>query len=129
MERNTILAVVLSMFVMMGFFWLQNTLYPPPEPQRPAPQGATHQDRPPAPPALAVPPAPAPLGTRTTEEFVPLQRVVIETDLLRVVLSNAGGDIVSYQLKTHFDGREPVEMIFSGDAVSISSGIFCPFVK
>ena len=52
------------------------------------------------------------------ESTIFLQRVTIETDLLKVVLSNAGGDIISYQLNQHLDNSDPVEMIFAGTAES-----------
>jgi YidC/Oxa1 family membrane protein insertase len=45
---------------------------------------------------------------------VPLQRVIVETEVIRVELTNAGGQIVSFQLLDHMDGNEPVEMIFTG---------------
>ena len=53
------------------------------------------------------------------EEAVPVRTVVIETDLLRVTLTNEGGDITSFRLKRHKDsvstGDEEVDMIFSGN--------------
>jgi YidC/Oxa1 family membrane protein insertase len=52
-------------------------------------------------------------------EEAPLQTVLIETDFLRVTLSNEGGDITSLRLKEHKDsastGDEEVDMIFSGN--------------
>jgi YidC/Oxa1 family membrane protein insertase len=41
------------------------------------------------------------------------ETVVIETGLLRVSLSNRGGDIVSFRLKQHKDKNEAVEMVLS----------------
>ena len=123
MERRTILAIVLSTLVMLGFFYLQDRLYPrntePQETGRPsgmaetpfAPETAAASPWEAAPAAPAGPVIPEPAG-----EFVPLQTVVVETDIIRVVLTNAGGNIVSFQLKRHLDDGEPVEMIFAGDA-------------
>ncbi|MDR0599642.1 MAG: membrane protein insertase YidC [Treponema sp.] len=39
------------------------------------------------------------------------ERVIIETELIRAVLTSAGGDMVSYRLKEHNDKNENVEMI------------------
>ena len=122
MEKRTILAVVLSMVVMIGFFFIQNMLYPPPD--APAPQGAAGQESlSPVTPLqtgdFTLPSGPEPLAAASLEaasEDIPLRQVVVETDALRVVLTNAGGNIVSYQLKGHLDEGEPVEMIFGGNA-------------
>jgi YidC/Oxa1 family membrane protein insertase len=69
------------------------------------------------PPRLDVPPSAVSISEQ--EDAVPAQTVVIETDLLRVTLSNEGGDITSFRLRQHKDsvstGDEEVDMIFSGD--------------
>jgi YidC/Oxa1 family membrane protein insertase len=128
MEKRTLLAVVLSMVVMLVFFWLQAVLYPPTE-QPVSPQGQTPQESSEFSSPGAAPPSPPP---ETVQETAPSQFVAeevvgetvharnyfIETNLLRVILTNAGGDIVSYQLKEHMDKGEPVEMILYGDAGS-----------
>jgi len=113
---------VLSLLVMLGFFWLQSILYPPPEPKPPAEQ--TYQR--PESPAVALPPEriEEPQDTQVAStpeaatEEVREETVVVDTDVLRVVLSNAGGDIVSFKLKNHLDHGEPVEMIFAGNSGS-----------
>ncbi|MDR1142933.1 MAG: membrane protein insertase YidC [Spirochaetaceae bacterium] len=47
------------------------------------------------------------------------ERVIIETELVRAVLTNQGGDMISYRLKKHSDKGEMVEMILSaGDTES-----------
>ena len=135
MDKRTLLAIVLSMVVMIGFFVIQSLLFPPPKPAAvPAGQAVSQQS-----PVNAAPagtsavgsspqenqgttePVPAPDSGLSgapdvTGETVPLQQVVVETDLIRVVLTNAGGNIVSFQLKEHKDLDEPVEMIFAGNA-------------
>jgi YidC/Oxa1 family membrane protein insertase len=126
MEKRTLLAIVLSLGVMVGFLWLQSVLYPPPEPKPPSEQ--TSQ----SPATGAESPVPAPVTERIDEpqaaqvsslpeaaaEEIREETVVVETDLLRVVLSNAGGDIVSFRLKNHLDHGDPVEMIFAGSSGS-----------
>jgi len=125
MEKRTLLAILLSLGVMVGFLWLQSVLYPPPEPKPPTEQ--TYQ----SPAAGTESPAPTPVTERIDEQSTQVsslpeaaaeeireETVVVETDLLRVVLNNAGGDIVSFRLKNHMDHGEPVEMIFAGNSGS-----------
>ena len=115
------------MVVMLVFFWLQTALFPPPEPV--APTGQTTQETsefsgPSAAPPVTIPeiiqePVPSqPAADVVVTETVPYRNYFIETDLLSVILTSAGGDIVSYQLKEHMDKGEPVEMILNGDAGS-----------
>jgi YidC/Oxa1 family membrane protein insertase len=119
MEKRTILAVALSMAVMIGFFAIQDLINPP----QPAP-----------PPSRTTAPAPTPTRPvipleeqlnfpETLGEIIPLQNVIVETELIRVVLTNAGGNIVSFQLKKHLDRGAPVEMIFAGDTAPTAFAI------
>ena len=134
MEKRTLLAIALSMVVMIGFIVIQNTLYPPSaQPAKPAerpqaerPADSSSQGQASGSPAVVPVPAygtaqeAAPVSqTGTLElpgEAAPLQKIVIETNLLKVVLSSAGGDILSFMLKNHKDRGEPVEMILAGNA-------------
>jgi len=50
------------------------------------------------------------------ETQIPLEDIIVETELITVVLTNSGGDIVSYKLKNHIDKEDNVDMIFSGSA-------------
>ena len=124
MEKRTLLAVVLSIIVISGFYIIQGVFFPPQTPQSAAPAG----------PAAGAPaPVAAPLGELPLAELsvpqtgsaaetdsgpVAEQRVTIETNLTRVVLTNAGGDIVSYKLKEHQDQDDLVEMVLPGTAES-----------
>ena len=136
MDKRTLLAVALSMVVMISFFFIQSLIFPPSAPspaqnpdrasgsqgvsglatQEQASQGNTQ--------AVSTPPdAMSPDETAAEdagipaieEEAIPPQIVIVETELIRVELSNAGGEIISYKLKKHLDNDEPVEMILSGD--------------
>ena len=121
MEKRTILAIVLSSLVLFVFFTLQSILFPPPEPPPPREPtefaGADTQIVPPTPDIAASPDLSLAIPELAAELLgpVPYERVVIDTDVIRVVLSNAGGNIVSYQLKQHLDLGESVEMVFAGD--------------
>jgi YidC/Oxa1 family membrane protein insertase len=134
MEKRTILAVALSMLVMIGFFVIQSILYPPPEPDtQPAGQEARRTENvtaaPSSEPSRAVPvPEAAPeirqaSAPEAAGETVPLQDVVVETGLIKVTLTNAGGNIASFRLKKHFDNNEPVEMILTGNAGPAAFGV------
>ena len=110
MEKNTLLAVVLSIVVLFGFYVVHGILFPPAPPQPAAP---------PAVPGIA-PDLAAVLFEETVPDTGPGREelVRINTDFLSVELSNAGGNIVSFRLNRHMDGDGPVEMIFRGDGGS-----------
>ena len=135
MEKNTILAIVLSAavliisFIVQGIFYAPRTLEPAAETQ-PTPVTAadpsmqsgyeylgetalestpSFQEPPPA--ESGVLPA---QSASAAQETIPYQEVVIETELLIVTLANSGGDMISWKLKEHFDKSENVDMIFSG---------------
>ena len=145
MERNTILAVVLSTVVLIVFYVLQGMFFSPASPAAPA--GTQYEP----PPVTAAAPGifeearelPPPVGTQLEEitqtaaepsfseeglNIGPqvLEYVTIETELLIVTLTNAGGNMVSWKLKEHFDNQNNVDMIFSGtsqaQAFSIAFG-------
>jgi len=143
MEKNTLMAIVLSVVVLLVFYVF---FAPSPAPPR---QVAHGEWQPPveAPPPVGlaadrpadqfVPPAgediiagilgTAPAVTVPRDDAVPdavagpgRQEVTVETDFLTVVLSNAGGNIVSFRLNNRLErvrGEDPrpVEMIFRGD--------------
>ncbi|MDR1617683.1 MAG: membrane protein insertase YidC [Treponema sp.] len=146
MEKNTLLAVILSIVVMIAFYVVQGKIAPRPAPgapvtEQPAGGTAVPAGSPEIGPAPSGPPEPGPSGEASTtaetpEEILPEnqdgaagetaaetwpvseQYVNIETDLLRVVLSNAGGDVVSFRLKEHNDKDEYVEMVLPGEGES-----------
>jgi YidC/Oxa1 family membrane protein insertase len=135
MEKNTILAVVLSTIVLLVFFIIQGRIYPPAQPP------ASEQNQPPAITAAPddgtiVQPRP-PLQENAYPQYPPAQTggdplfseadalsadaqsvelVVIETELIKAVLTSAGGNLVSFKLKNHSDSEDNVDMIFSGTA-------------
>ena len=128
MERNTLLAILLSSLVLIGFFMAQDRYFTT---STPAPAPVQHERETQEVPwpqenfdfhgDIAATPDFSPDIVFMEEpgipgEIIPLQTVVIETDVVRVVFSNAGGNIISYQLRRHLDRGEPVEMIFAGDA-------------
>ena len=139
MEKNTVLAIVLSIVVIVVFTIVQGILYPPqphvftPSEQTITPPPVETQLTPssPVPAPMATPLDPTalpfiPEGQRLPPEVTQFvsepvsiietvhEPVIIETELLIVTFSRAGGDIVSYQLKEHKDKNEFVDMILPG---------------
>lgn len=123
MEKNTLLAVVLSVIVITVGFMVQNTLYPP----EPIPQAPVAQESAPAPaqePATApatgtVAPADQRLAGNAIvpvpDSTIPTNTVVYSNGVLRATFDPAGARLISLQLLEHVDGSEPVEMIRRGD--------------
>jgi YidC/Oxa1 family membrane protein insertase len=128
MEKRTLLAVVLSVIVISGFYIIQGIFFPPAGPSA----GETITESPGSPQITAEAPAQtAPVLIDNPSEVLAAadkggidsgpaseERVVIETKLLRVELTNAGGDIVSYKLREHKDHDDFVEMVLSGNTES-----------
>jgi YidC/Oxa1 family membrane protein insertase len=133
MEKHTILAIVLSSLVIFGWFVIQPKLFPPDG----VSETGTEQTAPDSVPAVtetpavpqevpaagtagivdaAEPPAAETAETATGMEVAAVpeekeEQVIIETELIRAVLSSQGGDMISYRLKEHQDKGEMVEMI------------------
>jgi len=121
MERNTILAVVLSTVVLIGFYALQGMFFKPAEPVMPS------VDQPPAVTAVETHGQDTvQTPQQTAQDFArqtysidagpqAVEHITIDTDLLTAVFTNSGGDMVSWKLKEHFDKDDNVDMIFSGN--------------
>ncbi|MDR2718287.1 MAG: membrane protein insertase YidC [Treponema sp.] len=129
MEKRTLLAVVLSILVLVVFYMMQGIFFPPR--QEAPPRSGTGQQVTPladqSPPVTEqAPPNSPPPDTNTAAAANQTdtnmdggpeweQRVIIETELLKVILSSAGGDVVSWKLKAHKDNDDFVEMVLSGN--------------
>ncbi|MDR0723078.1 MAG: membrane protein insertase YidC [Treponema sp.] len=116
MEKRTLLAVVLSVLVISGYYVVQGIFFPPAASvvateaaEKPDVPGTSREE-----PVSRVIPGAEDLTESVDEGPVSEQRVTIDTELLRVTLTNAGGDVVSYKLKEHTEGNEFVEMILPG---------------
>jgi YidC/Oxa1 family membrane protein insertase len=126
MEKRTVLFVALSTVIFIGFYFLQSYLYPPEKQETVQSAGEPAQaETSPALPSQDVivndaADDPDTIGggaqPPVEEEAAGEERITIETDLIRVVLTNAGGDMVSCRLKEHNDKGENVEMILRGSS-------------
>lgn len=122
MEKRTVLAVVLSVIVISGSYLIQGMFFPPATEAPTQTSGQSETVQPvqtaeTAPEQRTIPETDKTTNVIKAEEMsesVSEETVVIETELIKVILSNKGGDVVSYYLKDHKDGDEYVDMIFSG---------------
>jgi YidC/Oxa1 family membrane protein insertase len=121
MEKRTLLAVVLSILVISAFYFIQGVFFPPNQPG----SANTVTEQPGAQPEIVTPSQTVDPVPANVEESPPEdpsfnagpgteQRVTINTGLVTAVLTNAGGDMVSYKLSEHKDGAEDVEMVLQG---------------
>ncbi|MCL1958596.1 MAG: membrane protein insertase YidC, partial [Spirochaetes bacterium] len=132
MEKNTILAVLLSTVVIIGFYVLQGIFFKPAVPVTPS------VEQPPAVTAVETPGQAEQRSSQTASQTAPqlaqdsvsgqtyasmdagpqaVENITIDTELLTAVFTNSGGDIVSWKLKDHKEhlGKDDnVDMIFSG---------------
>nr|WP_303935249.1 membrane protein insertase YidC [Treponema denticola] len=118
MKKNTVLAVVLSMLVFGGWLYIQQKYFPTEYnvPQKPVAQA---QGQNPTSSENAVQTSSNQISNLMIEAVADSdfpsreQTYVIETDIIRAVFTNKGGDIISYKLKEHASAGsdERVEMI------------------
>lgn len=109
MEKNTLIAIVLSTIVLIGFTVLQTVIYPPPateqvivEEEIPvAAEKSVKEEVLSSSLAMAYPEVE---GELTGEE------IIIVTNKAKITLSNRGGDVIGYELLEHLDGESGVEM-------------------
>lgn len=114
MEKNTIWAIALSTVVLVGFFAVQTIFFPVRKAQEQSQVAQQQVVQEQAASAADSGSAVSVLGGIVSDgEAVAEQTFTIETDKVRAVFTNRGGDIISYELKEHLDrdtGRG-VEMV------------------
>jgi YidC/Oxa1 family membrane protein insertase len=118
MERRAILATVLALIVLIVY----QTFFAP-TPQQPAepPQAEVEAPKRESPPETARPSAPAAKApgpqVKHPQIVGPLRRakreemITLETDLLKVILTNRGGAVRSWQLKQYQEPNGPVDLV------------------
>jgi YidC/Oxa1 family membrane protein insertase len=128
MDKNTVLAVVLSVLVITIGFSVQNILYPPEQVEE-TEQTADSQtgdsqtaDGAPVTETTAEETLPEPAAVRGRifpaehaadgPDSIPDGSIQYRNELFEVTFSPLGGDITSYRLLDHLDGEQPVEMIY-----------------
>lgn len=104
MEKRTLIAVVLSLAILLGWTYFQKKLAPPPPPatEQQAPLEAEQKPAAPAEKAEAVQPVTTPV-----EPLLPADtkadNIVVETDLYRAVFSTKGAILRHWELKNYKD--------------------------
>ena len=124
MDKNTIWAIVLSSIVLFATFFIQNKYFAP----QPADSAAVGTEAATKTESLQNTASSDVLVSQVQgaafsssiaeasdagaelEEVLEEKEYLIETDSLKVRFTNRGGDIISYELKDHFDGGVPVQM-------------------
>ena len=109
MEKNTLIAIVLSTIVLITFTVLQTVVFPP----QPAEEVVVEQEVPLTAEVVAsegVSSGSLAMAYPDSEEAIQEQEIVINTGKARITLTNRGGDIIGYELLEHRDGESGVEM-------------------
>lgn len=109
MEKNTLIAIVLSTIVLITFTVLQTVVFPP----KPAEEVVVEQEVPLTAEVVAsegVSSGSLAMAYPDSEEAIQEQEIVINTGKARITLTNRGGDIIGYELLEHRDGESGVEM-------------------
>jgi YidC/Oxa1 family membrane protein insertase len=100
MERNTVIAIVLSVLIILGYQYFFTRQAPVKQPaQQPRTEAPAPAQPPVAEPAAPVEAAPAPSPAAAPEEKL----VTVETELYRATLSSTGGTVKEWLLKKYKD--------------------------
>lgn len=103
MEKRTLLAVVISFVILLGWAWL----FPPPPPEKSAPPlpeeaSSTRLDIQESPTVISRPEdLPASYQVQDVVPDLPSKEIIVETDYYRLVVDSRGGVVKSLQLKRH----------------------------
>jgi YidC/Oxa1 family membrane protein insertase len=122
MDKNTFLAILLSVVVISVGFVIQTTFFMPEQPvvsERPVSE-ASAEAEPAQPETVSVETSTAAAETDNIEfdlgdENYVSREIEAETDLFQITFDTDGAVINSLKLKEHMDGDQPVEMILSGE--------------
>lgn len=110
MEKNTIIAIILSTIVLITFTFLQTVVFPP----EPAQETVVVQEQPALEATIlestGVASGSLAMAYTDSEEAIQEQEIVINTGKARITLTNRGGDVIGYELLEHLDGESGVEM-------------------
>ena len=120
MEKNTLIAIVLSTIVLITFTVLQTVVFPP----KPVEEVVVEQEI-----SLAteiaenegVSSGTLAMAYSDDEESLQEEEIVILTNKAKITLSNRGGDVIGYELLEHRDGESGVDM---ADNVSAQNRAF-----
>ncbi len=139
MERNALLAVVISLLILVVWNELVIKQYAPPiappdVPVRKSPIAAPGDTTAAAPlaaapvaaPAAVANPGAAPLPQETGAQLRADREIVVETDLLRAIFTSAGGRLKSLELidyKQHAGADSPLQELVNASAAALPLGV------
>ncbi len=120
MNRNTILAIVLSVLVIIGFSILNSILFPP-KPKENATWNRTESPSTERTPESVMPTSPQQSARDATgqnistiqpvSEVFPEKTVTLKNELVEADFSTRGARLISFRLLNHLDKGEPVDMV------------------
>src|SRR3989338_9215568 len=105
-EKRSLLAIVLSLVIFVGWYWFLGPQAPPPVPQ--SPQQSSHESIPPEKSGDAAPShsMAGDLGLPLLDETSKKGLIPIRTPLLEMVFSPYGGELQQVIVKNYFEGVE-----------------------
>ena len=123
MDRNLVLAIILSVLIIVGFQFVYQAVAPPAPPRKPPESQETTKTRPPIPAperAAEIKPQVKPGITERAEQSAPRAeegraaaetQVKIDAPLYEAVLSSRGGKIISFKLKEYKAGLNGTDLV------------------
>lgn len=110
MEKNTIIAIVLSTIVLITFMTLQTMFFPAPAPVAPV-QNPEQTNEVVSTDLINTVPAVSKISENVSETVNEKEEYFdIETNKFKVTFTNRGGDVISYELKEHNDKDKLLQM-------------------
>ncbi len=116
MEKNTIVAIVLSVVIITAGFYIQEKFFAPPAPEiSETVEKAPEKTEPAKEEVKSV--DVTMLQNMSSEAPDPdfYKEMALETDVFSIVFSNRGGTVKSIRLKEHLENGQPLEMINKND--------------
>jgi YidC/Oxa1 family membrane protein insertase len=114
-DKNTVIAIVLSAIVLIGFVFVQQYFFPPKTENvaqsAAAPAQSADTENTQTTPLIPVMGEPSP---ELSAESIPEATYVITTNKVKVTFTNRGGDVLHYELLNHKDGAGWVDMSSGG---------------
>lgn len=106
MDKNTVWFMVFSTAIIIGGYYMNIKMFPPQQADTSAPAAQAAALEEPKSAIFEIQEG----GETGAEETVLEEKVIVKTDFAEITLTNRGGDIVSYELLGHMDGKIPVQM-------------------
>ena len=116
MEKNTIWAIVLSSIVLIGSMLIQNHFFPPQKVVTTEQEVVISEE------LQTLPEETKEVVTQVVEytsDSVPEEKITVNTGKAQIILTNKGGDIISYELLDHKDKDAYIQMADSISEIKI----------